>query len=633
MVLDALRKGAARTFGLILVGLLVVSFAIWGIADIFRGYGQQTLIRVGDTEINSQDYLRTQQEVLRAMSQQAGRALSLQEARAAGLDARVMERLIGGAAVDTHAKDLGLGISDDALLAQIMKDPNFQGPDGKFSPIAFQGALRNLGMSESAYLYSMREQNLRRQLLTTIGKVSNSPKALVDALNRFNEERRVLNYVLVPASAAGEIPAPTEEQLKQYYENNKAKFTQPEYRKIGVLAVTPQTVKDKVNITEADLRAAYEAQKDKLGRAERRHIQQIALPDMAAAQATYDKIKSGTDFVQAAKDVGLSKSDIDLGKVTRDELADPAIAAEAFKLQKDVVSEPIKGTLGSYAIIRVTDIEPGKTPTFEEAKGDIEKEMLKDRASGAIFDLHDRIEDELAAGSTLQETADKLKLNYRVVDQVDRKGQTPDGSTVKLPDEKDVLNAAFASDVGVENDPIDARDEGVIWYEVLSVTPSQLKPLDQVRDEVEKDWRNDETRKHVTKFTQDLVDQLSNGSKTLEDVAKELNTDVVPTSALKRTDVTVNVLSPAVEQAFALPKGGYGSAASGVDEGRIVFKVTDIVAPPKIDERIVKRLDSSIARVLSEDMVTEYFGALEKHFGVSVNRPALARLAGTSEEQ
>jgi len=626
-----MRRGAARTFGLILVGLLVVSFAIWGIADVFRGYGQQTLIRVGDTEISAQDYLRTQQEVLRAMSQQAGRALSLQEARAAGLDARVMERLIGGAAVDTHAKHLGLGISNDALLGQIMKDPNFQGPDGKFNPVAFQGVLRNLGMSEAGYLYTMREQNLRRQLLSTIGKVVKSPKALIDALNRFNEERRVLNYVLVPASAAGEVPAPTDKQLKQYYNNNKAKFTQPEYRKVGVLAVTPETVKDKVNITDADLRAAYEAEKDKLGRPERRHVQQIALPTMAAAKATYDKIKSGTDFVAAAKEVGLSQSDIDLGKVTRDELADPAIAAEAFKLDKDVVSEPIKGKLGSFAIIRVTEIDPGKTPTFEEAKGDIEKEMLKDRASGAIFDLHDRIEDELAAGSTLAETADKLKLDYQVIDQVDREGRKPDGSTVKLPDQKELLNAAFATEAGVENDPIDARGEGVIWYEVLGVTPSQLKPFDQVRDEVEKDWRAEETKKRVTKFTQDLVNQLSSGSKTLDDVAKELNTDVVPTSALKRTDVTVNVLPPAVDQAFTLAKGGFGSAASGVDEGRIVFQVTDIIAPPKIDEHIVKRLDAQIARLLSEDMVTEYFGALEKRYGVSVNRPALAKLAGTSE--
>ncbi|MHA1134161.1 MAG: SurA N-terminal domain-containing protein, partial [Alphaproteobacteria bacterium] len=160
MALDTLRKGAARTLGLILVALLVVSFAVWGIADIFTGYGRQTLISVGDTDISSQDYARVQQDVLRSMSQQQGRSLSLQEARAAGLDTRVLERLIGGAAVDTHAKHLGLGVSDDALRAQIMKDPAFQDASGNFSPLNFQAALRNIGMNEASYLYTLREQNL-----------------------------------------------------------------------------------------------------------------------------------------------------------------------------------------------------------------------------------------------------------------------------------------------------------------------------------------------------------------------------------------------------------------------------------------------------------------------------------------
>lgn len=632
MALDTLRKGAAKTVGLILVGLLVVSFAVWGIADIFTGYGQQTLIRVGDTEISAQDYARAQQEVLRSMSQQAGRSLSLQEARAAGLDTRVLERLIGGAAVDTHAKRLGLGISDDALLAQITKDPAFQDGAGNFSPLAFQAALRNIGMTEAGYLYSLREQNLRRQLLVTVGEVANSPRALIDALNQFNEERRILKYVLVPKSAAEEVSAPTEEDLKTYYDNHHAKFTQPEYRKVGLIAVTPETVKDQLNITEDDLKAAYEAKQDTLGEPERRHVQQIALPDIEAAKKAHEKITSGTDFVEMAKELGLTETDIDLGTLSRKDLADPTIAEEAFKLEKDAVSEPIEGKLGGVVLIRVTEIEPGKIPSFEEAKEDLEKGILKDRASGAIFDMHDKVEDELAAGSTLEEAAGKLKLDYQVIDQVDREGRKPDGSTVTLPAQKDLLNGVFATDAGIENDPIDARDDGVIWYEVLGVTPEQLKPFDQVRDEAEKGWRADETRNQVAKLAQKFVSQLSSGSKTLEDVAKELDTEVLPTTALKRDDITVNVLPPAVSQAFALPQGGFGSAASGVDEGRIVFQVDEIVEPPAVDERAINQLKSRIGLLLSEDTIAEYFSALESRYGVSVNQQALAKLVGSSEE-
>lgn len=630
MALDTLRKGAARTFGLILVGLLVISFAIWGIADIFTGYGRQTLIRVGDTELTSQDYLRAQQEVLRAMSTQAGRSLSLQEARALGLDSRVLERLIGGAAVDNHAKELHLGITDALLLENIMKDPAFKDSLGNFSPVMFQQALYQIGLNEHGYLLSLREQNLRRQILATVGEIAATPTILVEALNKFNGETRTLRYVLIPASVAGEIPEPTEEDLKRYYENNQVKFTQPEYRKVGILAVTPETVKEQVNITEADVKAAYEASKEQLGKPEKRRVQQITFPDLETAKAALEKLKGGTDFVEIAKEQGLTESDIDLGNVTRAELADPAIAEAAFTLEVDKVSEPISGRLGNVVLLRVTAIEPGSTPTFEEAKADLEKKLLKERASGAIFDLHDKIEDELASGTTLSEAADKLKLEYQLIEQVDREGRKPDGSAVTLPAQKELLNAVFATDTGIENDPIDAKDEGVIWYEVLGIVPETRKPLEQVRDEVVKGWRSEEIRKRVAKYAQDLVTSLNSG-KTLDDVAKELNTEVLVSDPLKRDSITVNVLPSAVAQAFTLPEKGFGSAPSGVDEGRIVFQVDKVTPPEPLSEAEAKRLRTQLGLLMSEDAIAQYFSALESRYGVYVNQQALAKLIGSEE--
>jgi peptidyl-prolyl cis-trans isomerase D len=630
VALDTLRKGTSRFLGLILVGLLVISFAVWGIADIFTGYGQQTLIRVGKTEISSQDYLRAQQEVLRSMSSQAGRSLSLQEARALGLDSRVMERLIGGAAVDNHARDLHLGISDAAILDDVMKDPSFKDALGNFSPGVFQQVLFQIGMNEHSYLASLRESNLRRQVLTTVGKVVNSPAILVDALNSYNGETRTLRYVLVPSSVAGTIPEPTEEDLKRYYENHQSKYTQPEYRKVGLLAVTPETVRAEVKITETDLKAAYETGKDQLGNPEKRRVQQITFPDLAAANAAHQKLQSGTDFVELAKEQGLNESDIDLGTVSRTDLADSAISEAAFNLEADKVSEPVSGKFGSVVLLRVTSIEPGSTPTFEEAKADIEAKILKERASGAIFDLHDKIEDELASGTTLEEAAGKFKLDYQLFDQIDRDGRKPDGSTVRLPAQKELLNAAFATDTGVENDPIDAKDEGVIWYEVMGVVPEQLKPFDQVKEQVAKDWHNDELRTRVAKYAQDLVTSL-NGGKTLEDIAKDLNVEVLTSDPLKRDSITVNILPPAVTQAFALPEKGFGSAPSPVDNGRIVFQVDKVTPAEPLSAAESDMLRRRLSLLISEDAIAEYFGALENRYGVYVNQQALARLIGSED--
>ena len=632
MLLETLRKGAARTFGMILMGMLVISFAIWGIADIFRGYGSQTLIKVGDTEITPQEYSRAQRDVLRVMSSDAGRSLSLQEAREQGLENRVLERLIGGAAVDTHAKSLGLGISDEELLQGIMKDPAFQDAMGNFNPLALQQALRTMDMSEQGYLASERERNLRRQLLGTVGRTPAASQVFLNALNNYNNETRSLRYVVVPATAAGVVPEPSDADLKSFYDNHQAKFTQPEFRKFGALAVTPESVKDRVQIADDDLKAAFDKDKDKLGTPERRRVQQIAFPDKAAADAAYQKIQSGTGFVDIAKAHGVNEVDLDLGMLKRSDMADSAIADAAFRLEKDKVSEPVTGVLGKTVLLRVTEIQPGKMVTFDEAKPELEKKLLKDRAQSAIFDLHDRIEDERAAGTQLSEVAEKFKLTYQVFDPVDRQGKSLDGKVVDLPLKTDLLNAVFATEVGVENDPLDAKDEGLIWYEVLGITPQQLKPFDQVKDEVKKDWSLDEQRTRLVKYTEDLVKQLS-GGKTLEDVAKDLKTQAVPTEPLKRDGLTINVLPVAVTQAFALPQGGYGSAPSGVEEGRIVFQVDKVTPPPPLDQPSLEALKRQIKNFISEDIVGEYFSALESRYGVTINQQALAKLAGGNEEQ
>jgi peptidyl-prolyl cis-trans isomerase D len=631
VALDTLRKSAGGVIGVGFVILLIASFIIWFPAGWFQGYGTQDIITVGNVKIGPQDYMRTQQDVLKEMSSQAGRSLSLQEARALGLDRLVVERLVGGAAMDMHTRALKLGISESALLEDIMKNPAFKDATGNFSPGAFQQALYTLNMSEQSFLASMRERNLRLQILTTVGEVVKTPELLVNALNSYNGELRTLRYVLVPSSAAGTIPEPSDEDLKRYYDNHRSKFTQPEFRKVGVLAVTPEAVKDQVQILEADIKAAFEARKAALGKPEKRLIQQIPFPDLAAANAAHQKIQSGTDFLTVAKEQGLSDADIDLGSLARTDLADPAIAEAAFALEPNKVSEPVTGKLGSVVLLRVTAVEPGKTPNFEEAKADVEKTLLKERASSVILDLHDNIEDLLASGASLSEIATKLKLSYQLVDQVDRDGRNPDGSTVTLPAQKELLNGVFATDAGVENDPIDAQDDGVIWYEVLGVVPEQLKPFDQVKDQVAKDWRAEETRTRMAKYAQDLVNSL-NGGKTLEDIAKELNVEVLTSDPLKRESITVNVLPASVAQAFALPEKGYGSGPSGVDEGRIVFQVDKVAPPAPLGAAELDRLNKQIELLMSQDAIEQYSEALENRYGVIINQQALAKLIGSDEE-
>ncbi|ODA68470.1 Peptidyl-prolyl cis-trans isomerase D [Methyloligella halotolerans] len=627
-----MRKGASRFFGVILIGLLVVSFGVWGIADIFTGYGSQTLVKVGDTEVNRDDYLQVQREVLQGMSGQAGRTMSLQEARAQGLDAQVLERLVGGAALDTHAQDLGLGISDDKLLEEIMKDPGLQDDAGNFNGAMLQQYLAQMGMSEQTFLEIQRERNLRRQILSTLGQTVATPDLLIDALDTYNNQTRTLRYVLVPESAVDASPDPTETDLKSFYDNHQAEFTQPEYRTIGVIAVSPETVKDQVEISEKELKDEYEANKAEYDTPEKRHVYQISFANTEDAKKAYDEIKGGKDFLEVAKAGGMKESDVDLGVLTRTGMVDPVLAEAAFKLEDGGVSEPVTGKLGAIALLHVSNIIPGKEASFDKVKPEIEKKILASRAESVIFDTHDRIEDERASGATLEEVAEKLDLPYKEIEKVDAQGNTASGVQPEIPQKQKLLQEAFASDVGVENDPVDAGDEGFVWYDVVDITPQRVRPFEEVKTEVGRMWRQDDRQKRLAEYTAKLVTELDKGEATLADIAKKHEEDVVTTQPLKRSGMALNVLPQAVAQAFSLPDKAYGSAEAGVQGARILFQVAEVTPPKALDGPARAELERQLKVFISDDILSQYFGALQDRYQVSVNHEAINRLTGAEQQ-
>ncbi len=628
-MLEALRRGASTWIAKILIGLLVISFAVWGVSDIFSGPGQAELILVGEEAVSQEEYQRAVQLEQRQMSAERNRQLSLSDARAQGLDNRVMTRLVGGAALDAHAKDLQLGITNEAVAQEIMQAPAFHDETGKFDAQRFQQILNASDLNEQAFVRSQKQASIREQLTNTVGASVPPPQVLLDAVNRFSREMRVLRYVEVPASAAGEIPAPIEEDLKKYYEANKPRFTAPEYRQVGAIVATPETVPG-IEISEADLRAAYDQRKDQLGKPERRQVQQISFPTMEEAKSAYDRIKGGADFMAVAKERGLSEADANLGMLQKSQLADQTVADAAFKLEKDQLSEPVDGAI-SKSLVRVTAIEPGETPSFEDAKKKLEEDLRKERAADKLADLYGKVEDERAAGAKLEEAAQKLGLKYVTIDGVDQQGNGRDGKPVDLPQRDLMVREIFASDPGVEANAIEVEGGGYVWFDVLGSAPEEVKPFDQVRADVEKAWRDNEQRTRLSRFSRELVEKLQKG-ETLENIAKAWNGEIKTTPPLTRAgggglpaDIS------AVSQAFALPPQAYGSAPGADQNTRMVFQVMEVrpPAPPSGEE--AKKLQDQVSPLLADDLVMQYVKGLQNRYGVNVNRQALDRLTGSEQ--
>ena len=615
----------------LVMSVLIVSFGIWGIADIFRGFGQSTLAKVGHTEISTNEFRQIFTDRLQQMGRQFGRPLTMEQARAFGFDRQVLQQIIAEAALDEEARRLGLGVSDAEIMRGIYTDPLFKGVGGGFDPQRFQSIVRQMGYTEPRYLADRRKIALRRQIVDTMTAGLQPSKTLLEALSRFQNEQRSIEYIKLGAAQAGTIDPPSPETLAAYFDDHKAQFRAPEYRKIAFVAVTPEDIGKWSDVSDEDAKKLFEQRRDRYGSPEKRQVSQIVFPNVEEAQAARSRIESGLSFEDLAKERNLNSADVDLGLVAKSGILDSAIADAAFSLSSGEVSQPVKGRFG-VTLVKVGTIQPGIEPSYESVAQELKKDIATERARNEVATLRDKMEDERGGGASVIEAAQKLGLNPVTVEAVDRSGLTPDGQPVKsIPPGLNVVAQAFNSDVGVDNDPIQYKG-GYVWYDVLGITPPRDRSLDEVKDKVEARWREDEIANRLRTKATEMVQKLGQGGK-LADEASSLGLKVETASGFRREGSVPGVPEGLITAAFRTAKDAAGQTPGTGGTEWFVFRVTDVTTPPvDLASSEMKNLKDTLQRSMSDEQLAQYVARLQKDIGTSINEVALAQATGANTE-
>ena len=630
-MLRGIRKASGNWLGKLVmaavVGVLVISFAIWGIGDIFRGFGRSTVAKVGSTEIGFEQFRQIYNERLQQLGQRAGRPISGDQARALGLDRQILAQLISETALDERARQLGLGIADSEVARQIHEIPAFHGPGGRFDPRIFEQRIRSAGYTEGRFVAEQRRFMVRNQLMQSVSGAPTTPKTMMDAVNRFQNERRTIEYVTLDRARGGDIKEPTQEEIASFFEAHKTSFRAPEYRKIVVLPLTNAEVAKWMQVSDEDAKKAYEERKSKYVTPGRRHLQQIIFPTPEEAKAAKDRIDAGVTFETIASERGLSEKDIDLGLVAKSTALAPAVAEAAFSAAEGAVAGPAQSRVGT-ALVRVLKIEPDQARTFDDVSGEIKQELARERTRAEINEKHDKIEDERAGGQTLAEAAQKVGVMATTIDAVDRNGLDPSGGRVpNLPPEADILASAFTTEVGVEVDPIRLPDGGYVWLEVAGITPARDRKLEEVRDAVVERWRDEQVAERLRAKADELVAKLKAGG-SLADVATAENLTVETAPDLQRGRPSDKIAAPTIDAVFRTPKDGVGTASGNQGE-RVVFRVTEITVPAlDMESPEGKRLQEAVRTSLSGDLLGQYAAQVERELGTTVNTDSLRRISG-----
>ena len=629
-MLDAMRKRASSWLVRVLLGVLIVSFAIWGIGDIFLGSSSSGVVaEVGDLEVDVRDVDRAFEDRLAQLRQSLGGAIDRQQAMAFGLLNQAVQSQVAERLVDMHGRELDIGVADEQIRQAIQSDPLFRGAGG-YDRGRLDIFLRSQGISEARLIDETREQIRRRSLLLAMTGLDEVPATLGRELHEFRNQQRRATALIVDNRSV-EVEDPDEPTLQAYLEANQDRYQAPDYRRGVVVGLEPDDLVDEIAVDDARLRETYEQRRAGLTRPERRKLAQLLAPDEATAMRLAEKIDGGASLADVAEEAaadGVSYSTI--GPVSRADLPD-ALAEAAFALSEDAVSAPVQSDFG-FHLFRLIEVEEGSVVPFEDASAEIEAELKRRDAANQLPDLAARLDDEIAAGESLEVAAESLGLELTAVDPIDAQGRRKDGGgTIDLAPA--ILRAFFGGETG-DTSLLEETEAGYFMYRVDEVEAARPLSLDEARERLVADWREEQQAAAGKTLADELLGRASEGA-TFRALADERpdSVRVEESGPMLRTEGggTAVLGREAVQKLFDTDQGRLADETVEVAGGWAVLRNEEIIdaePPEDLDE-----LSFELSQQMQGDLLVEYEGSLRLQYPVSINERALSVFVDQADPQ
>jgi peptidyl-prolyl cis-trans isomerase D len=623
-MLEQLRSAANTWIVKLLLVVLVVAFASWGIsAQMAQGIGGNSVVIAGDSTVSTTEYRLAYDLQVNALSQRFGQQIGREQAKALGIDNQVLGQVVSSAVLDEQARKLTLGASDERIAEIIRSNPAF---GNNITKDELARIVRPYGLSVDDFWEIERKNAIRAQIIQALADGMAIPDTFLHATALFNGEDRTIEYLTLPSSLVQPIDPPSDAVLSTWFEERKKDYAAPEYRKLAYVQLTPEDIADESAITDEQVRADFDKNKARFTTPETRTIEQLVFPSKEAADAALASLKSGGTFEKAVEEQGKTLADVQIGTVAKDGVPDNAVAEIAFSLQLNQPSEVIQGTFGPV-LLRVTAINPEVVKAYEEAAPEIRKDLALAEAHRIVLDVHDAFEDGRAGGDTLAEAAAKSKLKVVTIDAIDQGAKLPDDTLVSdLPESAELLRAAFASEVGVDNGPVNLGSDGFVFYEVEGITPARDRTLDEVKTRVVADWTKAETEKRLSGKVAELEKRLKDGSATLDALATELSLEKQTKRGLKRGAEDADLGANGVAEVFTVAQDGVGDFGSPSADTRILFKVTETFEPAASGpDAIPENEREALATGVADDVIDQLVAKLRAEYDVRVDQTAVER--------
>ncbi len=614
-----------NAFVAVLVGLLVLAFAVWGVNDIFVPGVRNAVVSVGDASVSTRDFNRDLQSRLREIAVQRGEGLTNEEAYRQGIHRDLLSQYQVRLAIEKDAQDLGVGVNRADAKAYIEAIPAFQSEiTQKFDRSRLEQAL---AQARNGYTVKKFEEDVLRDLrrIQTVEAIVGGIQAPAGYAKRqfdFLSEQRKATVLTLNKDAVPAPETPTDEELQTYLDENAARYTAPEYRQVTMIRLEPSGFLLDVagEITEEDVQGEFDSRiaRGVLGSKATRDVIVLTAPDKPTAEEAATRLAANEDPALVASALGLVSPDRFEG-VEKDQLLDPVTDDVAFEL-KESESRAIENSLGGWEAVFVPSVTEATTPDFSSIEPEIRRDLGEEAAKARIFDISNELDTRLINGETLEAIASELNLPMESYDYIDRVGQTRDGLTLNgsaripgIAQDDELLRLIFTEDIGFDTDIFPTAQDGVVAFRITDVIDSTVKPLSEVKDQVLTAWQNEKINEALTERGLGLAGEIRDG-RTLEEIAEELGeAAVIEERGISRAQPPRDIAGSVVVDLLA---ADVGDTARGIGATPLTYTLARLDAiTPNTDGlagEILDTVQSNIGAEISGDIQNAYRLAILK---------------------
>ncbi|WP_417581466.1 SurA N-terminal domain-containing protein [Pelagibacterium sp.] len=620
-MLDNLRNFGRSWVAKVFLGVLIIAVAGFGIPSVFLDLNANTVARVGDQNISVRDFDRVYRGQVNQFAAQTGMAPSAQQAMSFGIPNAAIARLANDASIEILARDLGLGASDAKLAELVRQDPNFSGALGLFDASEFVAVLRQSGYTETEYLNLQRRAAGREQIGSIFEGVK-VPQIALDIARSYDGDQRTIEYIELNPVLFSVTEEPSEQDLQQFFEENRGRFRTVETRVVSLLPLTVDALAQGVDVTEDEVAAEYERSAGQFVAPERRTISQLILADADAAQPFVDGAESGASFASVVSETGLQTEVSSLGTLAQNQITDANLAQTAFGLEENGFAV-LEGSNG-FRVVWVSSIDEGGQQPLDEVRDQLEQSVATRKAQDILFDVYDAIEEARAAFQPIADVAEQYGLEIYDLELTADGAQLADIESLPQGSTQTITDAVFSASPDARVTPaISLGSNRTVFFELAEVQPARDQALDEVRDEVVAAWQELQTDMEMTRTAEDIVAAVDSGSDIFSVAAER---GQIPQSSVPFSRNSAGAaIDPDLAQAAFQGGEDYANYVSTQDGDVVVFQVTEVIAA-------TADTTSQVADALQVDfpdlIFANFVEGLRSDVGIRINEEALNRVIG-----